>query len=434
VRHVHAHNADNREQCNEHHLPIYQESTQGWSIRRTFGCWFDLEEPSGAHSAIRVHDDMHPAHEIQYASDDAHSHLRAHTDVESLAQKPVMIKRSSHDVNLHVRGRRKRNIQGRHSTSSRPLHGFTLIELLVVIAIIGILVALLLPAVQAAREAARRVQCTNNLKQLGLAMHNFHSARREFPTGAIWNGIDGTAHLYTAPRINFMVQLLRYFEESSLYESVELDVVPVFRTAPFYLNAENTDVFEKVLAMLLCPSDGYGGDTATYNSAIGPQTQSRTNYSAFFSGFQIGDVFSEDSSKRALFRPNRGTSIKKVLDGTSQTMCMAENLTGPPETVRGTAWSDQPAGAVIFTELAPNSTLPDRCYPSPVWCTNLPELNLPSVFGDRDAVDTCASRSRHPGGVHVLFVDGSVRFIDETIELAIWRAMGTIRGNEIISK
>jgi prepilin-type N-terminal cleavage/methylation domain-containing protein len=305
--------------------------------------------------------------------------------------------------------------------------GFTLVELLVVIAIIGILIALLLPAVQAAREAARRTQCSNNFKQLGLAMHNYHDSKKCFPTGVTWPG-----GIYGRPaRQNFHYHLLPYHEHGTIYDLFSHDNLPWLI---LWANA-NRQATAAEIPNLLCPSDGLGGKTITDTGYSPPQTWPYCNYSGVFNGFQLGDLSipgrpAPSPSIYATFDANRTTCFRDMTDGTSNTMCMAESLTGPSGYYRGQAYSDQPCGAMVMTELGPNSPLPDRCYPYPTWCQHLPDQNLPSVSGNGSTTDTCASRSRHPGGVQVALGDGSARFISETIDLTIWRALATIRGGE----
>ena len=188
------------------------------------------------------------------------------------------------------------------------------------------------------------------------------------------------------------------------------------------------------LPYLLCPSDGLGGTFLNNTGQVGGQQWARNNYFGVFNGFQIGDLRTSDTSKLAFFDANRATSVRDITDGTSSTLAMAEGLTGPEGDSRGIVWSDQPAGAIVFTELTPNSKLPDRCFPNPIWCHGAPQTDphRPWIEGDGNVTDTCASRSMHPGGVEVLFADGSVRFIDDSIEVDTWRALATIAGGETI--
>jgi len=308
--------------------------------------------------------------------------------------------------------------------------GFTLVELLVVIAIIGILVALLLPAVQAAREAARRTQCLNNLKQLGVALHNYHTAVGTFPVGVDWQDSDGNGVLteweqYGPTRGNFHAMLFPYIEETTTYDLIDFDVDTVLWA--WGNNVEATDV---PLSYLLCPSDGLGGDFVEGRTRRPP----RNNYMGVFDGYQNGDmVYTGDRSKLAFFSAVRATSIRNILDGTSQTMAIAEGLTGPVGYARGSAWTDQVCGAMVFTELGPNSLLPDRC--DNYYCFNDPGDNRPSVLSaDHRHTSTCGARSRHSGGVLVLMADSSCRFVEEDIELNTWRALATIAGNEVIGE
>ena len=313
----------------------------------------------------------------------------------------------------------------------RPLHGFTLVELLVVITIIGILIALLLPAVQAAREAARRAQCSSNLRQLGMALHNYHSAADCFPPGVIWKGA-----MYGPTRVNYLVHLLPYLEQGNPYALIDWKKQQ-YDTLWWGVNVA---AFEAGQPVLLCPSDGYGG-THVIHPTTG-QRWPRSNYLGVFNGFQISDLSVPlrytttprfpNPSILAFFDGNRVTRIADIKDGSSNTMAMAEGLTGGKNYYRGLAWGDQPCEGALYTELAPNSQLPDRCYPYEYSCEDLPELNRPAVWGDGISTDTCGSRSMHPGGVHVLLGDGACRFVNETILTTTWRALATIRGDEII--
>ena len=309
--------------------------------------------------------------------------------------------------------------------------GFTLVELLVVIAIIGILIALLLPAVQAARESARRTQCTNNLKQWGVALHNYHGSLGSFPMGALWTNGKGEEIpvLFDGRRVHFRMVLLPYMEQLNIHDQIDFSANPHNPWWPVWYR-HNFSATETTYSQLFCPSDD--GGTHVINPSSPNQKWARTNYMGMYTGFQIGDLLKYDPRLLAFFDGNRSTKIKDILDGTSNTIAMTEGLRqqdGPDG--RGSAWSDQPCGGFVFSELGPNSPLPDRCYPSPSWWCVDPDPTC--VPGDAMTTDTSAARSRHPGGVVALFADGSARFISESIDLDSWRAAATIMAGEVVA-
>lgn len=320
------------------------------------------------------------------------------------------------------------------SFTQRPpvRRGFTLIELLVVIAIIAILIALLLPAVQQAREAARRSQCRNNLKQLGLALHNYHDVYGMFAPGAITltSGVlvhNGQASLGDTPRRPYLPHLLPYLDQTPVY-------------ARFTWRSDGFDFFQQpdaglVLSALVCPSDGHSDNPKLTLGAGTPVAV--TNYGAMV-GQRIGDV---NVRNRGAFSVNRGVRVRDFLDGTSNVMMLAEQLTGSDSDLRG-LWLNAGGGSTLLsTELTPNSSAADALYPSPIWCaegdgvTDDPRNNLPCVQGtELPDGQHVASRSRHAGGVHILLGDGSVRFVSENINLQIWRIVGLISSGEIVGE
>jgi prepilin-type N-terminal cleavage/methylation domain-containing protein len=326
---------------------------------------------------------------------------------------------------------------------------FTLVELLVVIAVIGILIALLLPAVQAARESARRVQCQNHFKQIGLALHNYHTAAQQFPPGTISNPDPATGAVYgRPPRTTYIVHLMPYLDQAAVYNKIDFVNLPVAPGLCWFGN--NAEATAAIIPVLYCPSDGTGGLTKTCGLIGGdanrPAPHFLSNYMAFFSGPTVAYIDTSDRKYRAAFGLNRGARFADITDGSSSTMLMGEYLTGSTSDYRGFIWSDKAGGSQIWTELSPNSPLPDRLSPStpppPLatkpWCKDLPEWNLPCTNGISESAGlanldhTAAARSRHPGGVHVLLGDGAVRFVQSAIDLNTWRMLATIGGGEVV--
>jgi prepilin-type processing-associated H-X9-DG protein len=303
-----------------------------------------------------------------------------------------------------------------------------------VIAIIGILVALLLPAIQAAREASRRSSCSNNLKQLGIAMHNHHDSLRSLPPGmgpygCCW----GT----------WQVLVLSYLEQKQLTElyvnwggsdTVQADErstcpAPLSTCYRYGVAPNTTNVTTIRFASMTCPSDQPNapiGGITNHNYAVNFGTtgygQPATLNGVIFRGAPF--AVAKDTT-----RPRFGKLLADVIDGTSNTLMLAEVLQGRGSDLRGfTWWGD---ASEITTYLAPNSPIPDRIYTAG-YCNNLPQLNLPCAVSTATDPTMFASRSRHPGGVQVVFCDGATRFITDAIELTTWQALSTTEGGESV--
>jgi prepilin-type N-terminal cleavage/methylation domain-containing protein/prepilin-type processing-associated H-X9-DG protein len=303
--------------------------------------------------------------------------------------------------------------------------GFTLIELLVVIAIIAILIGLLLPAVQKVREAAARTQCMNNLKQLGLALHNYHDANQKFPSG-----------IAPSNRCCFgtwVVPTLPYMEQDNLYK-LYVD----YSTGPnTYSAVPNRPVTTTRLKVMSCPSDNQntfatGGVNITLHNYVvnmGNTGIIRDPATAFVvvtntygsSGVTYGG---------APFKVSQPMTIQGISDGSSNTLMVSETLQGANNDLRGLTWWGYGSG--FMTYLGPNSSSPDIMQDAN-YCKNQPP-NAPCFAPyTTDQPITLAARSRHSGGINAALGDGSVRFFSNSVDLLTWRALGTAQGGEVVS-
>ena len=318
-------------------------------------------------------------------------------------------------------------------------NAFTLVELLVVIAIIGILIALLLPAVQAAREAARSISCANNLKQLGLALHTYYSAHEQLPPGAI--GRDpATCHYNWGLGINrqsFLLQIMPYFEQVAIYDSWDF-----YRSWSGSSSPANVELRKQRIPLYDCPSDTPQMWTA--NADVSSKGSYGLNWGQGTYCDQCGDGGYDAPGAKACSPPfalSYGASFKDITDGTSHTLAMAELIQtrtgalGGFRDSRAWPWNDDAGCYQISTFLSPNSSAPDVAACLSVGgdpyvetpgapCQNSPSWGSTEVY--------LASRSRHPGGVHASMCDGSVHFINNEIELLLWRALSAMSSGETV--
>jgi prepilin-type N-terminal cleavage/methylation domain-containing protein/prepilin-type processing-associated H-X9-DG protein len=352
--------------------------------------------------------------------------------------------------------------------------GFTLIELLVVIAIIAVLIALLLPAVQSAREAARRSSCTNNLKQIGLGLHNYHTSHNSFPLS------NGVAY-YQAPASpanqtqwgtwSAHALLLGYIEGQPMYNAINFDWTCWYGTG---WNINST-VFESDIAVFLCPSDGKSGVAHNVNAGNG---NGNCNYVGCY-GTTIEEWCGDPActgSSTGLFAHLQCYGIQHVTDGSSNTMAFSETLVS--DTMHWTRWRDGIAagatspntnfnGAEAFAVGMPK-VIQDlqqcsnwfQTQQNPPWSddkgirwgTGSPGVTLYNSIvppnsrlypwaGCRFGCGGCGFEfgsyenvsSNHPGGCNVMMADGSVRFVKDSVSMLTWWQLGTKDGGEVVS-
>ena len=297
---------------------------------------------------------------------------------------------------------------------------FTLIELLVVIAIIAILIALLVPAVQKVREAAARAQCINNLKQIGLALHNYHDAKKSFPSG--YEELNPLSD-----RATWITLTLPYFEQDNLWKTYDPKQSTGGGPNNFLLNRTKVPMFQCPSALDLpprpYPPDPTIGPWALgnylANNGLGPM---KSDYQPFSSVVKPG-----------VFMVNSKTRFGDIVDGTSNTMFVTEclNFPGTPgkEDWRGNL--TYPENCLFHWNYTPNTSSPD--WLRDVLCVNVPQapcVGTHTAYNNRNNI--VSARSMHPGGVQILLGDGSARFVTNGISLATWQALGSPAGNEVV--
>jgi len=300
----------------------------------------------------------------------------------------------------------------------RRARGFTLIELLVVIAIIAILIALLLPAVQQAREAARRASCKNNLKQIGLALHNYHDTTGAFPSG--WIGVEASTatprpYVNGVSGMGWHVMLLPYLDQAPLYQQLNFGQ-PVS-------HADNNELFTTILTVFRCPSDS-GPERWDLAQEGSPGTILKSqlptaNYVGVFGTTEIHNCESltpgQICRSNGTFSHNSVIRMSDFIDGSSNTIVVGERATNQMV----------PAGATAHLS---------------TWVGVIPggEETFERILGSADHVPNHPNghiedfSSNHTGGAQFILGDGSVRFISENIDANLYRGLATRQGGELI--
>jgi prepilin-type N-terminal cleavage/methylation domain-containing protein/prepilin-type processing-associated H-X9-DG protein len=312
---------------------------------------------------------------------------------------------------------------------TRQRGGFTLVELLVVIAIIGILVALLLPAVQAAREAARRMQCSNNMKQIGLALHNYHDTFKTFPQGNIVR-ISGTG----VPPLRgdgwtWHARILPFVEQKGLYDQVSMIIgtdIDNENSARQLLAGRDTR-----LTYFQCPSHPNPGSLNPSKNGYQLSTYNAVCGSVCFNDDQVDDVTDVGYRGNGMFFMNSSVRIADVTDGTTNTFLVAE----VQDELKGAPNSNRMRGSDRRYNFSGNS---DGNPPTDIseYLVGM-ESNDPINANTRDASGFFNNTgeyagSYHPGGAQFCMGDGSVRFVGETINMTIYQGLSTRDGAEVV--
>jgi prepilin-type N-terminal cleavage/methylation domain-containing protein len=315
---------------------------------------------------------------------------------------------------------------------------FTLVELLVVIAIIGILVALLLPAIQAAREASRRVSCQNTIRQWGLAMQAYHTALNRLPEG---NRIN--------PRRVWVVYTWPYMEDQN--HAIQYDQTVNFSAAPNTISGTENGIYAKTSPAYYCPSDRPGAKWKGDNA-----WRARGNWVINWGQIAISNCRTSGPSPCPAYNPPdaswgakwglppfgfqditspflpKKVNFKDFTDGTSKTMLLSEVIQAAEDTqydIRGDMLNDDTPCTMYMTINTPNSGTDVSVFQPPTPNPeNPPYTNAGASYMHKSA------RSKHPGGVNVVMADSSLQFVQNDIALAVWRAMGTMDGGEVVDQ
>jgi prepilin-type N-terminal cleavage/methylation domain-containing protein/prepilin-type processing-associated H-X9-DG protein len=324
----------------------------------------------------------------------------------------------------------------------RGRRGLTLIELLVVVAVIAVLIGLLLPAVQKVREAAARTQCTNNLKQIGLALYNYLGANKQFP-------YENTS-MTDEPRANWLAHLLPYVEQpfKGQHMGLRTDLTPLITVTLLDPGVRNDAVGNDFLVKTyVCPSDGpkvhrpaqpsWDGDLAmgNYLGVNAPNTDQHDPWNNNHLGVFVYQCHRTDPSSWAQSTWNTSgppTTVASIKDGTSNTLAVGERPSYPYPPVPG-GWQ---SGSWVYSEMDSGLGLPNW----DLWVAATDQYGHPCPggpqwFGPGDQNNGCDAHhywSKHPGGGNWLFADGSVRFLSYTVGIAVQAALATKAGGETV--
>jgi prepilin-type N-terminal cleavage/methylation domain-containing protein/prepilin-type processing-associated H-X9-DG protein len=360
---------------------------------------------------------------------------------------------------LLARPTREENAMPGSRSARSPRLAFTLIELLVVIAIIAVLVGLLLPAVQKVREAAARASCSNNLKQLGLAMHNYEGAIGRMPPAFInttppaWAGVPPYFFSWSA-----LAQLNPFLEQTNIYNQMDLTQPIYMPSPPYNISPQNQFAVQQVVKLFLCPSDK--GQPVAMPGDYGVPTMGPTNYAVCVGTGTVngGPPFGSPLNSDGMFTAGSGYRITDITDGSSNTAMASESLLGDgPENASGAMPAIGQAVQRVYAYTGFGTPISDAtCASATQWnvsnrrgfmwasgemrCGSYNHYYTPNapiydcVTNDLTTITSFAfraARSNHTQGVNVLFGDGGVRFISQSVSPATWRALATRSGGDI---
>ena len=344
----------------------------------------------------------------------------------------------------------KQKMKLKNTNRELTTSGFTLVELLVVIAIIGILIGMLLPAVQAVREAARRISCSNNVRQLALANLNFESSFGHFP------GLPQTSQIGFSPQ----ARLLPFVEQANLQDLINFDV-PLMEGSggSQVLNPIHAAAAENALCLFLCPSDGQ--DPLFQNANTGEAIFAGNNYVAC-TGDGADTNYDTRAETNGMVWQDSKVGFQSLTDGSSNTLFLSESLLGDQSEGSGLVENSQRqmarfrGGGLLDPGMGydtPPGTNPDiaevavasgnfdgRGRASWIWGREhmvtfntyiVPNSDQPDVH--RNGYGWFAARSLHSGGVNVALADGSSRLVSDSVDLDVWRALGTRNSSEVVT-